>query len=88
MPNSLRRNRRAYITERCEEMVPNVVTCDLCGATAVVMAWTPIFGDILDVTTDRDGQGSREISCKIDCPNCGSRTQVLRVKSAPEPEEQ
>ena len=66
-------------------MVPNVVNCDLCGATAVVMAWTPIYGDARDVTPAGNRQVT-EISCKIDCPNCGNRTQVLRANFASEPE--
>jgi hypothetical protein len=65
-------------------MTPQTVTCDQCGEPAHVKAASLIYGDADDVR--RGGmspQGVVEYSCKIECPTCGRRTQVVRQGAAP-----
>jgi hypothetical protein len=59
-------------------MDPQIATCDRCGAQAPVAAALPIFGDGGHEDAGFE-QPPREYSCRIDCPRCGLRTQVVRV---------
>ena len=56
----------------------NDVKCDQCGHSAIIIRCTPIslvregtFGD------QQFRRAAADISCKISCPNCGTRTVIL-----------
>ena len=53
------------------KMVPELTTCDFCGRTVVVLSWSPIFDDAAALEL-LDDSHTLEISCKIDCPKCGT----------------
>jgi hypothetical protein len=60
-------------------MVPSIVTCDHCGAQAAVVSTERIYEHAEHVGDGAADNGPHEYSCKIDCPTCGSRTQVVRA---------
>ena len=57
-------------------MVPEVVVCDRCGRTVVVISFHHV-----EVDAEKDSLG-RWISVRIDCPHCGTRTQIARLETA------
>jgi hypothetical protein len=57
-------------------MVPELITCDQCGRTVIVLSWAPIFEDAVPLT-EVDDSHSLSIDCKIDCPACGTRIQSI-----------
>ena len=59
-------------------MTPQKVTCDQCGTDATVRSASQIFSDVREVPAGMNHEGVTEYSCKIDCPVCGTRTQVVR----------
>ena len=62
-------------------MVPQKTHCELCGSEAVVIESAAIHNvDDHDIARSRDGEAT-EYSCKVECPRCGLRTQVVRTVS-------
>jgi hypothetical protein len=59
-------------------MTRQKVTCDQCGAEATVRSVSQIYSDVHDLAVSMNQDGVTEYSCKIDCPVCGTRTQVVR----------
>jgi len=57
-------------------MVPEVTTCEACGRTVIVLSWAPVYDDVTELNAV-DESHSLEISCKIDCPMCGTRIQNI-----------
>lgn len=62
-------------------MVPELTTCDECGRMVIVLSWAPVFEDSVQLALADDSH-SLEISCKIDCPVCGTRIQNVVPTSA------
>jgi hypothetical protein len=60
-------------------MVPEIVTCDQCGRTVLVLSWSPLYDDAVELPA-ADDSGTLDFTCKTDCPTCGTRIQ--RVKPA------
>jgi hypothetical protein len=58
-------------------MVPEITTCDACGRTVIVLSWSPVYEDAASQLSDVDDSQSLAISCKIDCPVCGTRIQNI-----------
>jgi hypothetical protein len=58
-------------------MVPELTSCEQCGRTVIVLSWSPIYDDAAALTSVDDSH-SLEISCKIECPACGTRIQSVR----------
>jgi hypothetical protein len=42
----------------------------------IVIDWAPIFEDAVELA-EADDSHSLEISCKIDCPMCGTHIQTV-----------
>ena len=63
-------------------MVPELTTCDYCGRTVVVLGWAPIFENAASLES-LDESHTLEISCKIDCPKCGTRIKNLKPATQP-----
>jgi hypothetical protein len=57
-------------------MVPELVHCDACGRTVIVLSWSPIFDDAAELSSVDDSH-TLAITCKVDCPTCGTRTQQV-----------
>ena len=63
-------------------MVPELTTCDRCGRTVIIIDWASIFDDAVQLA-EADESHSLEITCKIDCPTCGTHIQsVMPAKSS------
>jgi hypothetical protein len=58
-------------------MVPELTSCEACGRTIIVLSWSPIYDDAAELPSVDDSH-SLEISCKVDCPACGTRIQSVR----------
>jgi predicted RNA-binding Zn-ribbon protein involved in translation (DUF1610 family) len=57
-------------------MIPNV-KCDQCGQSATIMRCTPVCENKGPIADEQFRQSVNEISCKIDCPRCGERIQLM-----------
>jgi hypothetical protein len=57
-------------------MIPDV-KCDQCGRPATILRCTPIGSDDGLFADEQFRQCVTEISCKIKCPNCGQRFQLI-----------
>ena len=57
-------------------MVPELTICNRCGRTVIVIDWAPIFEDAVELA-EADDSHSLEISCKVDCPTCGTHIQTV-----------
>jgi hypothetical protein len=60
-------------------MFPTEMECTQCGQLAPVIHCVPIYDDPNRSGTLAPAPGTLEISCKIDCPQCGNRIQIIRI---------
>jgi len=58
-------------------MVPELVACDRCGRTVIVLGWSPIYDDAVELASVDDSH-SLDISCRVECPSCGPRFQQVK----------
>jgi hypothetical protein len=59
-------------------MVPELTNCDECGRTVIVLSWAPIYEDA-PLLAEVDNSHTPAITCKIDCPVCGTRIQSVTM---------
>ena len=55
---------------------PRSAKCNRCGQTAVVVAWVP-SGKPTNAGTGADESKVDVVSCRIDCPECGTCVQEI-----------
>jgi len=60
-------------------MFPTEMECSQCGQLAPVIHGVPIYEDPNRKGSATAASASIEISCKIDCPQCGNRIQIIRI---------
>jgi hypothetical protein len=63
------------------KMVPEILSCECCGRTVIVLGWSPIYDDATELALADDSH-TLEITCKIDCPHCGPRIQRVKPSQA------
>jgi hypothetical protein len=54
------------------------VTCDRCGEPVRVITTAAIYADTEQLLKSNGSQNAPEISCRIDCPSCGPRIQIVK----------
>lgn len=60
-------------------MFPTEIECSQCGRLAPVLNCVPIYDDPKRTGSTVPALTTIEVSCKIDCPQCGNRIQVIRI---------
>jgi hypothetical protein len=61
-------------------MVPDLLLCGQCGRASLVLSWSPIYDDATELAAMDDSK-TLFVSCKIECPTCGTRIQSTRPMS-------
>ena len=62
-------------------MVPELLNCSECGHASLVLSWSPIYDDAVELWKLDDSK-TLLVSCKIDCAQCGPRIQNVRPLSS------
>jgi hypothetical protein len=62
-------------------MVPELLNCSKCGHASLVLSWSPIYDDAVELGKLDDSK-TLFVSCKIDCAQCGPRIQNVRPLSS------
>jgi hypothetical protein len=60
-------------------MYPTQIQCNHCGQSAPVINCVPIYADPDHTGKVDTAQRTLEVSCKVDCPQCGNRIQVVKL---------
>ncbi len=55
---------------------PRSAKCERCGQMAIVVAWVP-SGKPANQTTGADESKTNVVTCRIDCPKCGTHVQAI-----------
>jgi hypothetical protein len=63
------------------KMVPELITCNQCGRHVIVLSWSPIYDDAAELLS-LDDSHTLQISCKIDCPQCGTLIQSVKPSAS------
>ena len=56
---------------------PRWAKCDQCSQMAVVIAWVP-SAKVANQTTGVDESKTNVVSCRINCPKCGTNVQAIK----------
>jgi hypothetical protein len=62
-------------------MVPELVCCDRCGRTVMVLSWSPIYDDVLELASVDDSH-TLDFTCRVECPTCGPHIQRVKPELA------
>ncbi len=61
-------------------MTLKTVQCDQCGQVASLITAAPIFATADALINDNGAETATEYSCRVKCPNCGPRIQVVKAE--------
>jgi len=54
------------------------ITCDKCGASALMISSVEVYQDVGEISDAEAGQFVPDSSCRVDCPKCGVRIQTVQ----------